>query len=210
MSSHLNLVAISRLYFCIISWTNSLSAGERKVSLGSVRLKMRSKGRGGWRGGRGEHTIDPSIAILVSLPDHLIHLIISQLLSDARHDVTQFGGRNEAVVVAVENFEGLTNLLFAVGILHLARHHGKELWGAGVNAFLRGGCRLARLQSRLNFLGSSGKTRTREVNCAIVIGIDLVDHVLELRLAGILAQRAHNGAELLRGNLSCRVGANLS
>jgi len=37
------------------------------------------------------------------------------------------------------------------------------------------------------------KGRTWEVNGAVVVGIDLVDHVLELRLAGILAERAHDG-----------------
>lgn len=36
--------------------------------------------------------------------------------------------------------------------------------------------------------------RTGEVNGAVVVGIDLVDHVLQLRLAGVLAQGAHDGA----------------
>lgn len=45
--------------------------------------------------------------------------------------------------------------------------------------------------------------RTREVNGAVVVGIDLVDHVLELRLAGVLAERAHDSAELLGGDLTC-------
>jgi hypothetical protein len=40
----------------------------------------------------------------------------------------------------------------------------------------------------------SASGRTWEVNGAVVVSINLVDHVLELRLAGILAERAHDGA----------------
>lgn len=54
-------------------------------------------------------------------------------------------------------------------------------------------------QQRAGWEGS----RTREVDGAVVVGIDLVDHVLELRLAGVLAERAHYGAELLGGDLTC-------
>lgn len=35
---------------------------------------------------------------------------------------------------------------------------------------------------------------TREINGAVVVGVHLVDHVLKLRLAGVLAERAHDGA----------------
>jgi hypothetical protein len=47
---------------------------------------------------------------------------------------------------------------------------------------------------------------TREVDGSVVIGIHLVDHVLELRLAGVLAERAHDGAQLLGGDLTCAAG----
>lgn len=43
---------------------------------------------------------------------------------------------------------------------------------------------------------------TREVNGAVVVGVNLVDHILQLRLGGVLAQRAHDGAKLLGGDLS--------
>lgn len=46
-----------------------------------------------------------------------------------------------------------------------------------------------------------------EVNGAVVVGIHLVDHVLELRLAGILAERAHDGAQLLGGDLACEASS---
>lgn len=44
---------------------------------------------------------------------------------------------------------------------------------------------------------------TWEINGAVVVGIDLVDHVLEFGLAGILAERPHDGTQLLGGDLAC-------
>lgn len=44
--------------------------------------------------------------------------------------------------------------------------------------------------------------RTREVDGAIVVGIDLVDHILQLRLGRVLTQRSHDRSELLCGDLS--------
>ena len=42
--------------------------------------------------------------------------------------------------------------------------------------------------------------RTLEINGAIAIGVDLVEHVLELRLGGIEAEALHDGAELGDGD----------
>lgn len=47
-----------------------------------------------------------------------------------------------------------------------------------------------------------GILRTRKVDGAVVVSVNLVDHVLKLRLGGVLAERAHNGTELLGGNLA--------
>lgn len=55
-----------------------------------------------------------------------------------------------------------------------------------------------------------GRNRTREVNGAVVVGIDLVDHVLQLRLRGVLAERAHDGAQLLGGDLSYSIHSSQS
>lgn len=44
---------------------------------------------------------------------------------------------------------------------------------------------------------------TREVDGSVVVSVHLVDHVLELRLARVLAERAHDGAQLLGGDLTC-------
>jgi hypothetical protein len=49
------------------------------------------------------HTVNTSVTVLIGLTDHLIDLIVSQLLTDGGHDVAELGGGNEAVVVAVED-----------------------------------------------------------------------------------------------------------
>jgi hypothetical protein len=74
-----------------------------------------------------QHTVNSSVTVLVSLPDHLIDLIVGELLADAGHDVPELSSGDEAVVVAVEDLEGLADLLLGVSVLHLARHHGEEL-----------------------------------------------------------------------------------
>lgn len=50
-------------------------------------------------------TVNATIAILVGLADHLVDLVISELLADRRHDVTELGGGDEAVVVTVEHLK---------------------------------------------------------------------------------------------------------
>ncbi len=54
---------------------------------------------------RGEvpHTINTSVAILVSLADHLINLLISQLLANRCLDMAKLGSRDETVVIAIED-----------------------------------------------------------------------------------------------------------
>jgi len=43
---------------------------------------------------------------------------------------------------------------------------------------------------------------TGEVDGSVVVGVDLVDHVLKLRLRRVLAEGAHDSAELLRRDLT--------
>ena len=43
---------------------------------------------------------------------------------------------------------------------------------------------------------------TREINSAVVVGINLVNHVLELGLGRVLSEGAHDGAQLLCGDLA--------
>ena len=49
----------------------------------------------------------------------------------------------------------------------------------------------------------SGRSHTREIDGAVVVSVNLIDHVLQLRLGRVLAQRAHNGTQLLGGDLAC-------
>lgn len=65
-------------------------------------------------------TINAPVTVLVSLADHLINLVICKLLADRGHDVAQFSGRDEAVIVTVEN------LGILVRNLRIAR--GGSLW----------------------------------------------------------------------------------
>jgi hypothetical protein len=51
----------------------------------------------------GVHTVDSSITVLISLPNHLIDLVVRQLLADGCHDMTKFGSRNEAVVITIKD-----------------------------------------------------------------------------------------------------------
>ena len=46
---------------------------------------------------------------------------------------------------------------------------------------------------------------TWEVDSAIVVSVNLVDHVLQFGFGRVLAKRSHNGAELLSSDLSCGV-----
>merc|ERR1711953_1188510 len=64
--------------------------------------------------------VDLAIAVDVRLAEHLIDLLIGELLTKVGHDVAQLSGRDEAVAVLVEHAEGLLELLLGVGVLHLA------------------------------------------------------------------------------------------
>lgn len=120
-----------------MSWTNSLSV-QVCVSTKIRTWRLRSLRR---------LTVNPPVTVLVGLANHLVDLVVGQLLADGGHDVAQLSSGDEAVVIAVENLsslsaslsitsscrsksnlEGLTDFLLGVGILHLPGHHGKELY----------------------------------------------------------------------------------
>lgn len=48
-------------------------------------------------------TVDAAVAVLVGFTDHLIYLVVGELLADRGHDVTELGRRNKAVVVTIED-----------------------------------------------------------------------------------------------------------
>ena len=88
-----------------------------------------------------------------------------QILTEIGHNMPQLRGADVSVAIAVEDLEGLLDLLLAVRVAHLARHHREEFG---------------------------------EVNRAVPVRVDLVDHVLQLSLRRVLAQRTHDGAQLAR------------
>merc|ERR1711907_614795 len=55
--------------------------------------------------------VDLPVAIDVRLADHLVDLLVRQLLAEVRHHVAQLGGADEAVAITVEHLEGLDELL---------------------------------------------------------------------------------------------------
>jgi len=50
-------------------------------------------------------TVNAAVAVLVRLADHLVHFIVCELLANRGHHVAQLGGRDVAVVVAVEHLK---------------------------------------------------------------------------------------------------------
>ena len=105
------------------------------------------------------------VAVDVGLADHLVHLLIGQLLAEVRHHMAQFSGGDESVSISVEDLEGFDEFFLGVGVLHLPGHQGQELG---------------------------------EVDGAVAVGIDLVDHILQFGLSGVLAQGSHDCSQFLR------------
>merc|ERR1711943_154737 len=71
--------------------------------------------------------IDLPVTIDVSLPNHLVDLLVGQLLAQIGHNVTQFRRTDESVPVTIEHLESLDELLLGVGVFHLPGHKGQEL-----------------------------------------------------------------------------------
>ena len=71
--------------------------------------------------------VDLPVSVDVGFADHFVDLLVGEFLAEVGHDVPQLGGRDEPVAVLVEHAERLTDLLFRVRVLHLARHHRQEL-----------------------------------------------------------------------------------
>ncbi|KAJ0494400.1 hypothetical protein HanIR_Chr12g0597021 [Helianthus annuus] len=84
--------------------------------------------------------------------------------------MTKLSGRNEAILVLVEDTESLLKLLLRVSVLHLPCHEIKEF---------------------------------REINGTVSISINLVDHVLQVSLCGVLSKRPHNSSKLLGSDATC-------
>ena len=107
--------------------------------------------------------------------------------------MAKFRGGDKPIVVSVEDFEG-----FLRGNQYLLRD--KKIWFCTLISssesvsfiFLAIIVRNSKETVSYSFAEQSNLGPTREVNGAIVVCIDLVDHVLKFGLAWILAQRPHD------------------
>ena len=83
----------------------------------------------------GEHdlgelvVVDLPVAVGVGLTEHLGELLVGEFLAEVLEDVAELVAGDEAVLVLVEDAEGLPELVLvgAAGLLHLARQQGEEL-----------------------------------------------------------------------------------
>jgi hypothetical protein len=49
------------------------------------------------------HTVDSPVTVLVSLSNHLIHLVVSQLLANGCHDMAKLSSGDKTVVVTIKD-----------------------------------------------------------------------------------------------------------
>lgn len=70
--------------------------------------------------------IDLTVAVDVGLADHLVDLLVGELLAEVGHDVAQLSRRYEPVAVLVEDTECFADFLLAIRVLHFAGHHRQE------------------------------------------------------------------------------------
>lgn len=64
--------------------------------------------------------VDVSIAIDVSLSDHLVNLLISQLLSQIGHDVSELSSRDQSITITIKHLKCFDELLLSISVLHFS------------------------------------------------------------------------------------------
>ena len=64
--------------------------------------------------------VNVAVSVDICLPNHLINFFVGEFFAQVGHDVSKFGGGNEAVSVSIEYFEGFDELLFSIGVLHFS------------------------------------------------------------------------------------------
>jgi len=55
--------------------------------------------------------IDLAVAVNISFPDHLVNILVRELLAEVSHYMSQLSSRNETVAVHIVNFEDLKDIL---------------------------------------------------------------------------------------------------
>nr|ACR33849.1 unknown [Zea mays] len=108
--------------------------GHGKVQLVCLIFHFNSFIDNGDRSSLGHHDLDEllvvdlAVAVNIGLTDHLVDLLVSQLLAEVGHDMAELSSRDETILVLVEDAKGLLKLLLGVGVLHLPCHQVQELW----------------------------------------------------------------------------------
>lgn len=124
--------------------------------------------------------------------------------------MSELGGGDEAVVVAVEDLETVTRLMRSPAP---GRNRALTLKASRISSsesvsfiflaiIVRNSVSFVSHTTGFPCNGGLVMLRTGEVNGSIVVGIDFVDHVLKLRLGRVLAKRAHHRAQLLGSDLA--------
>ncbi len=70
---------------------------------------------------------DLAVPVQVGLPDHLVDLLLAEVLAQGAHDLAELLCADVSVAVAVEHAEGLADVVGALVLLDLLGHHRQEL-----------------------------------------------------------------------------------
>merc|ERR1740130_86342 len=151
--------------------------------------------------------VDLAGAITVSLCDHVLHLLVIDVLSELLSHAGKVAEGDPGGVVVIEQLEDLLDVLAGILLTHLAGHHGEELGevdGAVAIAIDVGDHLLELLVLDLEAKGAHGSLELTHVNLAGCIGIEkaecLTDLVkLLLGESSLLLVASHVSCDVNRG-----------
>merc|ERR1719453_250028 len=129
--------------------------------------------------------VDLTVAITVSLIDHLLKLLISHPLAELLGHTLQVLERDLAGLIIIEQAEGLENLILRITIQNLVGHHLQELFvldGAASVIIDIGDHLLNLLFLWLESKGAHGDLQLLGIDGARAIGIKEVKGLLDLLL----------------------------
>ena len=72
--------------------------------------------------------VDLPVTVNICLANHLVNLLVGQLLAEIGHHMAELCSRDETVLILVKHAEGLLQLLLRISVFHLARHEVQEFW----------------------------------------------------------------------------------
>jgi HAMP domain-containing protein len=122
-------------------------------------------------------TIDLTGAITVSLCDHVLHLLVVDVLSELLSHAGEVAEGDPGGVVVIEQLEDLLDVLAGILLAHLAGHHLEELGelnGAVAIAIDVGEHLPELLVLDLEAEGAHGSLELAELDCARLVGVKQV------------------------------------